>query len=304
VDVRVLIIDDCSPDNTPEVAADLVRTDGRVEYRRHKTNKGHIDTYNEGLLEWVSGDYCLLLSADDQLARGALRRAIDVFVAYPEVGLVHGRQLTFESAPPEPGPSICPPCVSVLDGVAFIEHCCEVAGNPVATPTAVVRTSLQTQVGGYRKHLPHTADMELWLRCAARAAVARVEAVQAFKRIHTSNMQHAYLTNQLGDLKQRAATFDSFFATEGNTLCDSDRLRRLARNRLAKEAFWTGSRAMDDCENEAARLCLDFALRLDSELQSSREWRRMRLKRRLGTVWRAIRPIVDRLRGNGLSKVA
>src|SRR6266436_2977703 len=55
VDVRVMIIDDCSPDNTPQVAAELMSRDSRIEYRRHEKNIGHIATYNEGL-EWASGD--------------------------------------------------------------------------------------------------------------------------------------------------------------------------------------------------------------------------------------------------------
>src|SRR5580765_4204220 len=66
VDVRALVIDDASPDDTPSVAARLTAQDPRVEYRRHTANRGHIATYNEGL-EWASGDYVLLLSADDLL---------------------------------------------------------------------------------------------------------------------------------------------------------------------------------------------------------------------------------------------
>src|SRR4051812_8374346 len=71
VDVRVLILDDASPDNTPDVAAELLKEDSRVQYRRHAVNQGHIATYNEGL-NWASGDYLLLLGADDLLTPGAL----------------------------------------------------------------------------------------------------------------------------------------------------------------------------------------------------------------------------------------
>ena len=42
-----------------------------MEFRRHPVNRGHIATYNEGL-EWASGDYLLVLSADDMLTPGAL----------------------------------------------------------------------------------------------------------------------------------------------------------------------------------------------------------------------------------------
>src|SRR4051794_22534645 len=65
-DVRVLILDDTSPDETEEVAAQLVREDGRVSYRRHPSNRGHVATYNEGL-DWATGDYTVILSADDLL---------------------------------------------------------------------------------------------------------------------------------------------------------------------------------------------------------------------------------------------
>src|SRR5207302_31443 len=98
----------------------------------------------------------------------------------------------------EPGPVETPaegvdvPC-AILRGEAFVEACCTSADNPVATPTAVVRTALQHEIGGYRKSLPYTADLEMWLRFAARACVAWVDAHQAYKRLHASNMQHQYV---------------------------------------------------------------------------------------------------------------
>src|ERR1700731_4758817 len=92
VDVRVLVIDDASPDNTPEIAAALAREDPRVAVVRHATNKGHINTYNEGI-EWASADYLLLLSADDYLLPGALSRAADLMDAHPEVGFTFGNAI-------------------------------------------------------------------------------------------------------------------------------------------------------------------------------------------------------------------
>src|SRR5947208_16134430 len=96
VDVRVLIIDDASPDGSGDAAEELARRDDRVEVRRHSVNRGHIATYNEGL-EWAAGDYLLLLSADDLLAPGALRRAARALDAHPDVGLTYGRQVRFSS---------------------------------------------------------------------------------------------------------------------------------------------------------------------------------------------------------------
>src|SRR5262245_8621798 len=71
VEVRVLILDDCSTDDSAEVGRALAASDPRVEYRRHATNRGHIATYNEGI-DWAAADCTMLLSADDLLTQGAL----------------------------------------------------------------------------------------------------------------------------------------------------------------------------------------------------------------------------------------
>src|SRR5919109_5208527 len=74
VQVRALIIDDASTDDSAAVGSALAAEDARVEFRRHAVNHGHLTTYNEGL-EWSAGDYTLLISADDLLVPGALNRA-------------------------------------------------------------------------------------------------------------------------------------------------------------------------------------------------------------------------------------
>lgn len=71
--LRVLVIDDASNDNSAEIAAQLASEDPRVEVSIHRSNRGHIATYNEGI-DWASSDYFLLLSADDLLAPGSSAR--------------------------------------------------------------------------------------------------------------------------------------------------------------------------------------------------------------------------------------
>ncbi len=73
IDVDVLIVDDASPDGSGEVAEALAADEPRVSVLRHATNRGHIQTYNDGLAA-VTGDYVVLLSADDLLPPQALTR--------------------------------------------------------------------------------------------------------------------------------------------------------------------------------------------------------------------------------------
>jgi glycosyltransferase involved in cell wall biosynthesis len=292
VDVRVLVIDDGSTDDSRDVAVQLARADSRIEFWRHDTNRGHIATYNEGL-GWVSGDYVLLISADDGLTPGALDRAVAVFAAHPEVGLVCGPQRAFTDEWPE---IAAPPTwtARVQQGGTFIDGACAVAHNPVATPTAIVRASVHTAVGGYNPALPHTADLELWLRIAARSSVAHVEAVQAVKRSHSRNMQYAYTSAAGVDIAERRAAFESFFHICPAAATAQRRSAMLAA--AGRAAFWAAHHLFERGDTAACDRLLDLAVDCSSEITTTPEWGRMRWKRRLGPrVWTAAHAVVRRL---------
>jgi hypothetical protein len=224
VNVRVLIIDDASPDNSAEVAAGLAREDSRVTFIRHAANKGHIGTYNEGI-EWVAADYMLLLSAGDYLLPGALKLSAELLDANPEVGFTYGKALELHDG------QIAEPDAAnrsdwrILGGLEFIEL--SGAENLVRTPTAVVRTKLQKQLGGYLPELPHSGDMEMWLRFAAHARVGILETYQAVYRRHSENMSLGYTARSwLPDLQQRKRAFDCFFQTCSHVLPNAEQLRQ------------------------------------------------------------------------------
>ena len=298
VRVRVLIIDDASKDDSAEVAADLARQDERVEVAVHEANRGHVATYNEGLA-WMSGECALLLSADDLLLPGALRRAVTIMSDHPAVSLVHGRQILFSGDAPSGAdlPVAADLRCEVESGSNFIRRVCAQAHNHVATPTAVVRTAVQRRVGGYRRELPHTNDMDMWLRLAAHGDVGIVHADQALKRRHDANMQLAFV-DSVRDLEQRLAALDMFFAAHGHEIDGSGPLRALAHERLAIDALWSASHAFDRGDASASGELRAFAARLQPDLMRSAAWSRLTWKRRMGVrAWAAVRPLVDGLRG-------
>jgi glycosyltransferase involved in cell wall biosynthesis len=292
VDVRVLIIDDCSRDNTPEVGRALAAEDSRVEYRRHATNHGHIRTYNEGF-EWVSGNAVLLLSADDYLLPGALRRASRVMGIHPEVGLVYGRQVVIRDEI-HPSGTDDNSEYEVIEGGELIRQMCDGGSNPVTTPTTIVRSEVLRAVGEYNPKLPHTADMEYWLRVAARCSIAVLAAQQACKRMHTHNMQVDFVTQVERDIEQRSAAFASFFDREGKYVAAALELRQKAYTALAGQAFWAASQAFDLGQSAECEKLLGLAKRLSPNLPGQRCWSRLAWKRRIGVrAWRAIRPLFN-----------
>jgi glycosyltransferase involved in cell wall biosynthesis len=298
--VRVLVIDDASPDDTFEVATALARDDSRVVVRRHSTNQGHIATYNEGIA-WAEADYMLLLSADDYLLPGALARACDLLDRHPEVGFVFGR--AFGGRPTGlhgearlAGKRRTEDDVEILSGERFLE----VSGCRaiVPTPTAVVRMSLQRRLGGYRSDLPHTGDMEMWYRFAAHGAVGVLGAFQAVYRLHGANMSHTYFTTyRLPDLRHRQAAIETFFSNDGKRMRRAAALRNGMIRSLAKDATGFASAAFNDGDLQACDELSAYALTLTPAVRFSAPWMKLECKRRLGLRrWRAVAPVVKRLR--------
>jgi glycosyltransferase involved in cell wall biosynthesis len=236
-DLRVLIIDDASTDDSLSVARELEKDDPRVSVIAHSQNKGHISTYNEGIA-WASADYFLLLSADDSLVAGALERATEVMDENPDVALTHGGCVAWHDE--RPFPDVESKRNYTWTRHDLINEMCATAVNFVPTPTAIARTSVQKAIGGYRASLPHSGDMEMWLRFAAHAAVARINAVQGIYRKHSTAMSNAYFADMLSDYRQCQLAFDTFFDEYDYRLNNSRGLRVVARRALADRIFRNG----------------------------------------------------------------
>jgi Glycosyl transferase family 2 len=289
VSVRVLIVDDCSPDDTPAVAGRLGSEDERVEYHRNERNLGLIRSVNRGL-EWAAdSDYVVVLSADDLLAPGALQRSVGVMESHPEVGLTYGRAVHFESGRPLPDLDRRWRGTKIRRGEDWIRIRCRMGHNCIASPEAVVRTSVQRRVGLYDLPSHHASELNMWLRIAAVSDVAYVRgAAQALYRIHPDSMLRTMLkSGAMTDVATRRTAFEGFFATAGAELAEGRRLRDTARRALAKQALWRASRAydrgqLDDAEGTPAQEWVDFALETYPDARRLREWRGLWLRRKIG----------------------
>jgi glycosyltransferase involved in cell wall biosynthesis len=294
VDVRVLIIDDASPDDSANVAARLAADDDRVEVHRHLENRGHIATYNEGLLEWADGEYSVLLSADDLLTPGSLARATAVLEANPEVGFVYGHPLRWADGEAMPAARLHPTGVTVWPGREWLQILCKLAHSVISSPEVVVRTSIQKKVGGYLPELPHSGDAEMWMRLAAHADVAFIKGVdQAYYRSHAANMTTERVP--IVDLRQRKAAYDAIFDAYSHQIEDAERLYQHAGRRMAKEALWEACRAYDrrPLDTTAVRDLLAFASAAYPQVRRLPEYWGLRWRRQVGPqVCAPLRPIM------------
>jgi glycosyltransferase involved in cell wall biosynthesis len=237
-DLRVLIVDNASTDDSVEVARRLAEQDSRIEILARDTNLGPHASWNDGI-DWARSDYLLILCADDLLAPDALAWATGVLDRNPDAVFAYGNDV-IQGGDADGPPTI--DCIApqwrIIAGADFIKDRCRNPEVYIAAGMVVVRTSMQKRIGYYRPELPHTDDFEILLRLACFGNVAFTESVLSVKRMHGANRTEMFVAQRTRDLIEREAAFDIFFKHEGRMLAGADRLHRLAKDSLAERAYW------------------------------------------------------------------
>lgn len=238
---EVIVVDDASTDGSLSAAGELAAADNRVTVIAHRTNSGPVKTFNDGVAA-ASGAHIVRLDADDLLTPGSLARALDVFRAYPSVGLVYGRPVHFSGLVPERHRGR-PRSWTIWPGHEWLARRCAMPSNVITAPEAVIRASSLRLAGAYQRELRHTHDFELWLRLAAVSDVGYVGgADQAWHRIHSGSLSSQI--DPVEDLRERRAAFDALFEAVGTSL-PGPHLRARAMRALAEEAIVLASREWD-----------------------------------------------------------
>ncbi|HEY4379992.1 MAG TPA: glycosyltransferase family A protein [Acidobacteriaceae bacterium] len=182
-DWRILLVDDGSTDNTPELVAPFIQQLGpKLKYIR-QANAGLPAARNTAIRN-SSAELLALLDADDIWLPCRLAESVQCFENRPEVGLSYG--LISRIGP---------------DGVIFETF----AGNPehaegriapyiymrrveLPCPTMTFRRKCVDEVGMFDETMRATEDRDLWLRIAQRYEVAFVPKVLALYRTSPSSM--------------------------------------------------------------------------------------------------------------------
>ena len=119
-DFEMVVIDDCSPDDTTEVVASY--NEPRIRYIRNETNVGSKlgdrAILRQFIYELMRGKYWVYLCDDDYwLYPDLLRRQVDAFNTYDNVVSVFGGQLSHFLTTPESHLGLAPNEGLTLDGI-------------------------------------------------------------------------------------------------------------------------------------------------------------------------------------------
>jgi glycosyltransferase involved in cell wall biosynthesis len=239
-DLEIIVLDDCSPDNSREVLQRYAN-EPRVRLVFHEKNMGNIRTYNEGLA-LARGEFIGIVGSDDYALRSdAVARQVAVFEAHPKVGFVYSAH-TYVDEHSKPFRVFQPWSHDyVRDGLAEFRDLA--FRNYVPHTGTLVRRRCHDQLGNYDVTLPHAGDWELWLRIAGRYDVGYVaESLYAY-RIHGGNMSVARHSPAHANREIKQSIEKGFDALPAEAPADLRALRSSAVQHVLMATTW-GDRSL------------------------------------------------------------
>jgi glycosyltransferase involved in cell wall biosynthesis len=187
-DFEVLIMDDCSPDRTPEVARAFA--DPRVRHVRHEANVGHLRNYNIGI-EMAQGEYVWLISADDRLRKPyVLERFVGLMDRYRQVGYVFCPVMRFDGDVETTLYGAHGEQDWIKSGHEFLQVLAN--GNSVPAASGLVRRTCYERYGAFPLDLPFAGDWYMWALFALHSKVAYFAEPMVGWRVHGANMTHQF----------------------------------------------------------------------------------------------------------------
>lgn len=238
-DWELIIVDDCSTDETPAIIAEFAAQDSRIRPLRNPVNRKLPGSLNVGF-DAARGTYLTWTSDDNAYRPEALATLAGVLDRDPQVGFVYSDMSVIDGDGHTVGLSqwVAPPA-------DLVETCCVGA-------CFLYRRSVMEQVGPYDETLVLVEDYDFWLRASA---VTRLEYLRQDLYLYRTHDRSLTATRP-GERALRAVA--TCLSKNLPTLDWSPRSRRSQR---LLNLTWI---AHCLSETQLSQTCLQQALRLDA----------------------------------------
>ncbi len=192
----------------------------------------------------LTGDYCMVLSADDLLTRGAFARATATHGGAPGRRPGLRPDITFRDTPPPDDAALHPPASSPRDLPRVPERVVP------SRPHAAFRRRQRSCAPRF------TAESATTCRSCRTAATPKSGCgwpptrwwaswmpTQAFRRLHSANMSLGY--SPLRRLVEQKRAFDIHFEHQAPLSPEIVTLQDVVHRTIAESAFWSAARAFE-----------------------------------------------------------
>jgi len=177
-DMELILVDDGSNDNTPQIAAGI--TDTRFHYVR-RAHSGAPASRN-ACIENAQGKYLLWLDSDDELIAGTLEHYANEINTHPKIDILYGDlQLRDNSGNNS---------ILAFDNYHHTDNLLAklIRGTIIPNPGTLVRKSLYNEHGNYDVRFRRAHDFEFWSRALENARIKHSGVTCCRYRWHSGNM--------------------------------------------------------------------------------------------------------------------
>lgn len=184
-DYEILIIDDCSHDNTKEVVSDYASRDERIRFKVNPVNIGMVNNWNLCLME-ARGEYIKPVFGDDLLSStNALEKMVSLLDSDPNISLVGSARNLIDTTSRVMRVLAHFKDDVVLPGEEVINRCLSEQKNLVGEPSIVMFRKKDAE-RGFIPHYKQIVDLEMWFHLLEKGKFAYMNEPLCSFRIHAA----------------------------------------------------------------------------------------------------------------------
>ncbi len=179
-DFELLVINDCSTDNTEQIVSSLVPQDQRIIYLKNGKNLGLAETLNIGL-GLAKGEYIARLDADDEwIDMDKLKKQVSLLDKHSDYLLVGTGAIVVDEDGEEITRYLLPKTDSEIRRKILRMNC-------FIHTSVLFRTKIVKEIGGYL-HEKILEDHDLWLRLGRVGKFANLPEYSVKYLFHTKGV--------------------------------------------------------------------------------------------------------------------
>jgi len=207
-DFELLIADDCSSDESREIAARYALLDPRVVLRFREQNLGMVNNWNACFRE-ARGEYVKYLFSDDLLAsQDALLRMVALLDADPSLALVASARNIIGADQDHLAVASAFPDGARLPGTEVISRCLLSQKNLIGEPSAVMFRKSHGE-RGFDGRYSQFVDLEMWFHLLEQGSFSYIAVPLASFRIHADQQTKKNVRN-LVHVEEMIALLDDY----------------------------------------------------------------------------------------------
>ena len=182
-DFEIVIVDDCSTDNSEEVVKSF--KDSRIRFSKNEKNLGMVPNTNKAL-KLAKGQFVGILHPDDYYAPQMIETALKAFSENPDVGFTYSSYVVVD------GTDKIVTRVKLCDYNKTFrskEGFKKLAIRNCASPSAVLfRRKCYEDVGPFDEEFPYPNDWNMWLRISLKYGSACLSDYLCYYRMHEKSV--------------------------------------------------------------------------------------------------------------------